>query len=55
MVSSVLSRHEGCGLNARAFLCGICMFYLLVHGFSPGNTASSHSPKTRMCDELGTD
>ena len=30
----------------KAFLCYGCMFFLCMHGFSPGTPASSHRPKT---------
>lgn len=37
-----------------AYLCGVCMFHLCLHGFSLGSPASSNSPNTIIAGELGT-
>ena len=48
MVRSASSQQEGPWFNAqvRGFLCGVCIFFLCLCGFSVGNPASSHSPNT---------
>lgn len=37
-----------CLLDCLFFLCRVCLFSLSLHEFSPGNLASSHTPKTYM-------
>lgn len=41
---------QSCGVNK---VCGVCMFSLWLHGFSPGSPASPHSPKTCMWGKQG--
>ena len=36
----------------RVFLCGVCMFYLCLCGFSPGTPASSHPQRHALGDRL---
>lgn len=36
-----------------AFLCGVCMFFPRLHGFSLGTPASSHSPKNMLVSLIG--
>lgn len=52
VVSAVVPQQAVHGFGtSRVFLCGVCMFFPCLHGFSLGAPTSSHNPNT--CKHFG--